>query len=212
MDKHTCRYELYYNPSAAPTGSKYMHARLEGNGKEDMEDLLEELSKRMKRDIPPLRAVVDTFMEIVADELAKGKFVQIDRLGGFRMTLSCPPKIKRPEDVRGGSISVKGLEYRPDKELVKDLRASATFRRTTVKKNVNDDMDTIIDCIRNYFADPNNVGKAISTKIVASRMDLTPKRASERMHELVARGYLVNPSPDPHHPLYLAGEKIQEEA
>jgi len=188
-----------------------MHARLEGNGKEDMDDLLDELSKRMKRDIPPLRAVVDTFMEIVADELVKGKFVQIDRLGGFRMTLSCPAGIKKPEDVRGGSIGVKGVEYRPDKDLVKDLRSNASFLRTRTKKNVNDDLDIVITCVQNYFAEPSHAGKAISTKILASRIGLTPKRASERMHELVTRGYLINPSTDPHHPMYLPGPKIQQE-
>lgn len=212
MDKHTCRYELYHNPSASPKGGKYMHARLADNGKESMEDMLELLSRRTKLDVPSLRAVLENFTDIVGNELAQGKFVQINGLGGFRMTLSCPGHVKSPEDVRGGSIGVKSVEYRPDKQLLKELRQNATFRRTRNKKNQNDEWPLVVDTVRQYFADPENAGKAISTKILSSRLDLTPKRASERLHELVARGYLTNPSTDPHHPMYMAGEALSDES
>ena len=210
MDKHTCHYDLYHNPSASPKGEKYMHARLADNGKVGMENMLDLLSRRTKLDVPSLRAVLENFTDIVSDELAQGKFVQIGGLGGFQMTLSCPDHIKTPEDVRGGSISVKSVEYRPDKQLLKELRRNATFRRTRYKKNLNDDWQLVLDTVRQYFADPENKGKAISTKILSSRLDLTAKRASERLHELVAQGILINPSTDPHHPMYLAGPKLQD--
>lgn len=208
MDKHTCHYELHHNPSASPKGEKYMHARLADNGKKSMEAMLELLSRRTKLDVPSLRAVLENFTDIVADELAQGKFVQIGGLGGFQMTLSCPDHVKSPEDVRGGSIGVKSVEYRPDRKLLKALKQSTIFRRTRSKKNPNDDWQLILDTVRQYFAAPENDGKAISTKILSSRLDLTPKRASERLHELVAQGYLTNPSTDPHHPMYLAGPKL----
>lgn len=211
MDKHTCRYELYHNPSASPKGGKYMHARLADNGKESMEDMLELLSRRTKLDVPSLRAVLENFTDIVGNELAQGKFVQINGLGGFRMTLSCPGHVKSPEDVRGGSIGVKSVEFRPDKQLLKDLRQSTTFRRTRNKKNQNDDQQEVLTTVRQYFANPDNKGKAISTKILSCLLNLTPKRASERLHELVAKGILINPSTDPHHPMYLAGPKLKVE-
>lgn len=211
MDKHTCRYDLYHNPSASPKGKKYMHARLADNGRESMKNILEELADRTNLELPSLRGILENFTDIVADELAQGKFVQIGGLGGFQMTLSCPDHVKTPEDVRGGSIGVKSVEYRPDKQLLKELRHNTTFRRTRYKKNLNDDWQLVLDTVRRYFAAPENKGKAISTKILSSRLELTPKRASERLHELVAQGILINPSTDPHHPMYMAGPKLKVE-
>ena len=208
MDKHTCRYDLYHNPSASPKGGKYMHARLADNGRESMENILEELADSAKLNLPSVRGILENFTNIVADKLAQGKFVQIGGLGCFQMTLDCPDHVKTPEDVRGGSIGVKSVEFRPDKQLLKDLRHNTTFRRTRYKKNLNDDWQLVLDTVRQYFAAPENKGKAISTKILSCRLELTPKRASERLHELVAQGYLINPSTDPHHPMYMAGPKL----
>lgn len=185
-----------------------MHARLEGNGKATMDNLLDELARRLHQNKPQLRAVLQEFMDVVADELAQGKHVQVGGLGGLRMTLSCPPGITDPDDVRGGSISVKSLQFTPEPDLIKHLKANTVFRRNRYKKNLNDDLDLVLGVVREYFADPDNKGKAISSKILAARLGLTKERASERLRELVTMGVLVNPSVDPHHPMYLPGEKL----
>lgn len=209
MNQHICKYTMHHNPSKAPGGEKYMHPRLTDNGKADLEDLIHQMAKRSSMTEAQLQAIVTDFLDTVGDELAQGKHVYVRGLGGFRFIPQCPPGIKDPDDVRAGNISVKGVEYKPDTELVKDLQTHVTFRRSRYKKNVNDDLQLIMEVVHKHFDVPEEDKKAISAIHLRQSLGLTSKRAGERLQELAERGILVNRSANRKQPLYMPGPKME---
>lgn len=204
-----CEYELHRNPSAAPTGKKYMHARLVIKNKIDLKGLIHDLAERTKNNENALSGIIADFIDVIQSKIGKGYHVQVDGLGGFRLSLSCPPGVKEPEDVRGNSITVKSIDYYPDVKLVNDLKIHTKFRRSPYKKNLNSDMSLVIEEVRAYFSDPTNHGHGITSRHLKDALKITRQMASDRLHELVSRGFLISVSPDIRHPLYMPGPKYK---
>lgn len=203
-----CEYELHRNPSAAPTGSKYMHARLVIKNKVNLKGLVHDLAQRVRENEHVVGGVVEEFIKLLGDRIGNGEHVQVDGLGGFHLSLECPPGVKDPKDIRGNSITVRSIEYRPDKSLVDHLKTHTKFRRSPYKKNLNSDMNLVIEEVRAYFNDPTNRGNGITSRHLKDALHITRQCASDRLHELVERGFLISVSPDIHHPLYMPGPKF----
>lgn len=206
-----CEYELHRNPSAAPTKDRYMHARLVTRNRSDLAKLAHELSQRVNQKESMLHGALKEFIRLVDERLGQGEHVQIDGLGGFQITLQCPAKVKNPEDVHGSSIKVKSVQYRPDVKLVKRLQAETKLRRSQAKRNQNNTMELVLEAVREYFGDPSNTGKGISSRHLADALHITRQSASDRLHELVSMKFLVNVSPDVRHPIYLVGPRYTQE-
>ncbi len=205
-----CKYELRKNPSKSPGGSKYYHARPMNNGKADLDDICLQLVKGSGNTVDDIKAKIKNFIAELGCQLSEGKSVHIEGLGEFQMSLSCPPGTRHPEAIRAGSISVKGVTFKPSKQLVQVLRRDATFERTHVVSSSIQHCDVLLPLVKEYFADPANEDKAITSRYLAARASITPKKASEMLHEMVERKYLRNLSPDTHHPLYFPTERLEE--
>lgn len=188
-----------------------MHARLVTRNRSDLAKLAHELSQRLRQSENVMLATLEEFVSLVGQRLGEGEHVQIDGLGGFQITLQCPEKIKNPEDVHGSSIKVKSVQYRPDVKLVKKLRAETKLRRSQAKRNENNTMELVLEAVREYFGDPSNTGKGISSRHLADALHITRQTASDRLHELVSMKFLVNVSPDVRHPIYLVGPRYTQE-
>lgn len=205
-----CKYELRKNPSKSPGGSKYYHARPMNNGKADLDYICQQLQKGSGSTVSTIRAGIENFIAELGRQLCEGKSVHIDGLGEFQMTLACPPGTRHPESIRAGSISVKGVAYKPSKQLVLGLKSKAEFERTHVQSTAIQHCESLLPAVVEYFTDPANEGKAITSRYLADRANITPKKASDMLHEMVQKKYLVNLSPDVHHPLYFPTERLEE--
>ena len=203
-----CKYELFDNPSASSEGKTRMHPRPLNNGKVDTEYIIKQMARSSINSDGMIKAVLDDFFDYVSEHLAEGRNVHIEGLGDFRITLSSDVVIKRPEDVRAGSIKVDGIGFRPQKKLMNSLKQNTTFVRT---HSLHADTETpfaILSYVQEYFNKPEKAGMAITTRYISAITGLSQKKASECLHALVTAGYLTNPSPDVHHPIYLPTEKL----
>jgi len=203
-----CKYELRKNPSKAPSGSKYYHARPMNNGKTDLNRICLDMNRGYPGSAEDVKAVIKNFVAEVERHLGLGENVHIDGLGDFQVTLACPPKTKHPEDIRAGSIMVKSVAYKPSKQLVNDLRRETSFERTHAATSNIQHCEALLPAVIEYFTDPANKGKAITSRYLADKACVSVQKASDMLHEMVAKGYLRNPSPDVHHPMYIEDEKL----
>lgn len=206
MEKHICRYELKRNPKKAPTGDRYMHAVPVDNGKIGLQDLLDEMARVYHQPVPQSRAMMEEFLTILAAHLAHGQYVNIDGLGGLQVTLKCPPGIKSPDDVRGERISVKGLSFKPDVQLINHLRSATEFRKDRYKKTRITDDELLISYLqRRFFVDGC---KTVSSKHLKMDLSYSSKTASTSLRRMMEQKYLINMSEDVRHPNYVKGPRL----
>lgn len=204
----SCKYELQKNPKAAPGGDKYYHARPKNNRKCDLDDICREVGKSHIQSETLIKATAQEIINAIMRHLSEGEHVHINGLGEFQITLDCP-RTRHPEEIRAGSIEVKSVKYKPSKKLVSDLKFRTTFERTHAYTINIDKCESLLPTIIEYFDNPANEGKAITSRYLNRTVHITIQKASDMLHELVLKGYLRNPSPDVHHPLYIEGERLR---
>lgn len=204
-----CRYELQKNPKAAPNGDKYYHARPMNNRKCDIDDICHEVAKNNILSETQIKATAQEIINVVMRRLSDGENVHLNGLGEFQITLSCP-RTRHPEEIRAGSIDVKSVKYKPSRKLVSGLKRNTTFERTHAYNTKIDKCESLLPIIVEYFKNPANEGKAITSRYLNRTVHITVQKASDMLHELVTKGYLRNPSTDVHHPMYIEGERLKE--
>lgn len=204
-----CKYELQKNPTAAPKGDKYYHARPKNNRKCDLDEICREVARGNMLSEPQIKATTQEVIHAIMLHLSEGENVNINGLGEFQITLSCPAT-RHPEEIRAGSIDVKSVKYKPSKKLVDNLKLRTTFERTHANTTTIDKSESLLPTIIEYFQNPENGGKAITSRYLHFKLRITIQKASDMLHELVTKGYLLNPSTDVHHPMYIKGERLNE--
>lgn len=204
-----CKYELQKNPTSAPKGDKYYHARPKNNGRTDLQHICHEVAMGSTLSETQINAMTQEVIRMMMTHLSEGESVHFDGLGDFQITLSCP-HTRHPEEVRAGSISVKSIAYKPSKALVEELRLKTKFERTHSYTTTVDKSEALLPTIIEYFKDEKNAGKAITSRYLSCTLHITVQKASDMLHELVTKGYLRNPSTDVHHPMYIEGERLME--
>lgn len=124
-------YDLYVNPPSTK-GRKVtrMHARVSSANTVNLKELAEEVEEGCSFSRADWVAALAHLENVFAEKLARGNRVYIEGIGYFQMTLSCPPDVKDPHDVRAESIHFKSIAFTPEKGLRRQLSGTKFVRRT----------------------------------------------------------------------------------
>ncbi len=135
-------YELKEMPDMRDEGKRRVYPKLKRQETVSFKSFIHKL-KRYNRAIP--ESTWDSLMmdvsKVLAEELANGHTVKIDGLGVFSLSLEfaddkATEMTSDDEKLNYRKVKVRDILYRPDKELLKEVRNEAKFERETggVKK------------------------------------------------------------------------------
>ena len=181
-------YDLFRTPQQKGETKVRYHARSVVTGKTSTKDLIRTISKRSAFKEGVVTGVLIALEEVLRDELATGKSVQLDGVGAFRISAKSP-SVRDRHEIRAESIEFKGVVYKADKQLLKKL-SGTKFMRTKYSQCSNEISEIEIDgLLMEYFKEHNY----ITTKEMQQLCGLSNATALRRLKERVKEGKLSHP-------------------
>lgn len=181
-------YDLFRTPQQKGETKVRYHARSVVTGKTSTKDLIRTISKRSAFKEGVVTGVLIALEEVLRDELAAGKSVQLDGVGAFRVSAKSP-SVRDRHEIRAESIEFKGVVYKADKQLLKKL-SGTKFMRTKYSQCSNEISEIEIDgLLMEYFKEHNY----ITTKEMQQICGLSNATALRRLKERVKAGKLSHP-------------------
>ena len=181
-------YDLFRTPQQKGETKVRYHARSVVTGKTSTKDLIRTISKRSAFKEGVVTGVLIALEEVLRDELATGKSVQLDGVGAFRISAKSP-SVRDCHEIRAESIEFKGVVYKADKQLLKKL-SGTKFMRTKYSQCSNEISEIEIDgLLMEYFKEHNY----ITTKEMQQICGLSNATALRRLKERVKVGKLSHP-------------------
>ena len=181
-------YDLFRTPQKKGETKVRYHARSVVTGKTSTKDLIRTISKRSAFKEGVVTGVLIALEEVLRDELAAGKSVQLDGVGAFRISAKSP-SVRDRHEIRAESIEFKGVVYKADKQLLKKL-SGTKFMRTKYSQCSNEISEIEIDgLLMEYFKEHDY----ITTKEMQQLCGLSNATALRRLKERVKEGKLSHP-------------------
>ena len=181
-------YDLFRTPQQKGETKVRYHARSVVTGKTSTKDLIRTISKRSAFKEGVVTGVLIALEEVLRDELAAGKSVQLDGVGAFRISAKSP-SVRDRHEIRAESIEFKGVVYKADKQLLKKL-SGTKFMRTKYSQCSNEISEIEIDgLLMEYFKEHDY----ITTKEMQQLCGLSNATALRRLKERVKEGKLSHP-------------------
>ena len=181
-------YDLFRTPQLKGETKVRYHARSVVTGKTSTKDLIRTISKRSAFKEGVVTGVLIALEEVLRDELAAGKSVQLDGVGAFRISAKSP-SVRDRHEIRAESIEFKGVVYKADKQLLKKL-SGTKFMRTKYSQCSNEINEIEIDgLLMEYFKEHDY----ITTKEMQQICGLSNATALRRLKERVKVGKLSHP-------------------
>lgn len=181
-------YDLFRTPQQKGETKVRYHARSVVTGKTSTKDLIRTISKRSVFKEGVVTGVLIALEEVLRDELAAGKSVQLDGVGAFRISAKSP-SVRDRHEIRAESIEFKGVVYKADKQLLKKL-SGTKFMRTNYSQCSNEISEIEIDgLLMEYFKEHDY----ITTKEMQQICGLSNATALRRLKERVKAGKLSHP-------------------
>ena len=181
-------YDLFRTPQQKGETKVRYHARSVVTGKTSTKDLIRTISKRSAFKEGVVTGVLIALEEVLRDELAAGKSVQLDGVGAFRISAKSP-SVRDRHEIRAESIEFKGVVYKADKQLLKKL-SGTKFMRTKYSQCSNEISEIEIDgLLMEHFKEHDY----ITTKEMQQICGLSNATALRRLKERVKEGKLSHP-------------------
>lgn len=151
------KYEIHSIKNAKGTGLEQEFVRIFENQPQtdrQLETYIQDCCSLTKGDI---QATLMTLRDCMVRELSHGNRFHIPEIGYFSLSVDLNMPDGMPmEKVRGDYISVRNIKFRPDAELLKEVRKNARFERAKFSsKSRQYTEDELLAKIKEYLATNN---------------------------------------------------------
>ena len=181
-------YDLFRTPQPKDETKVRYHARSVVPGKMDTQKLIRTIAQRSAFKEGIVAGVLIALEEVLRDSLAEGMSVQLDGVGAFRISAQSP-SVRDRHEIRAESVEFKGVVYKADKKLLKQLKHTK-FLRTKYSKCSAEISEVEIDSmLMEYFKEH----EYITTKEMQYLCGLSNATALRRLQERVKEGKLDHP-------------------
>lgn len=181
-------YDLFRTPQLKGEEKVRYHARSVVTGKTSTQDLIHAIAQRSAFKEGVVTGVLVALGQVLRDELTEGKSVQLDGVGTFRISAKSPSVCDRHE-IRAESIELKGVIYKADKKLLKNLSGTKFLRakHSQCSKEISEmEIDSLL---MDYFKEH----EYITTKEMQQLCGLSNATALRRLKKRVLEGKLTHP-------------------
>lgn len=191
-------FDFYVSPSDSGKGEKEKyHARVVRSHTVQIDDIVNNISKRCTLSKGDIRAVLDELGDELVYNLCEGDRVCLPGIGYFYLSLSAP-KDTNPKTTRSQSIGIKAVEFRADSILKNNLESHARFERSDIKVHSSRLDSYEIDALLEDYFHKND----FLTRIKFEKLcGFTKTTAQRHLQRLMDEGRLVNVNTR-HNPIY----------
>lgn len=191
-------FDFYASPSDPEKEEKEnYHARVVRSHTVQIDDIVNNISKRCTLSKGDIRAVLDELGDELVYNLCEGNRVYLPGIGYFYLSLSAP-KNADPKTTRSQSIGIKAVEFRADSILKNSLDTHAKFERSDIKVHSSRLESYEIDTLLEDYFHKNDFLTRIKLEKLCGFTKTTAQRHLQRLQN---EGKLVNVNTQ-HNPIY----------
>lgn len=114
------------------TPKQGFYAQVVTKGTIDTRELCKVISEKCSLNVADMKAAIEALAQAIEDKLQDGYNVSIDELGTFSVSAESRTVLDS-EDIRGQSVRVKNINFRPSVRLKTTMKTSK-FERVSGKK------------------------------------------------------------------------------
>lgn len=191
-------FDFYVSPSDSEKEEKEKyHARVVRSHTVQIDDIVNNISKRCTLSKGDIRAVLDELGDELVYNLCEGNRVYLPGIGYFYLSLSAP-KDANPKTTRSQNIGIKAVEFRADSILKKGLENHAKLERSDIKvHSPRLDSYEIDALLVDYFYENEFLTRTKFERLCG----FTKTTAQRHLQRLMDEGRLVNVNTR-HNPIY----------
>lgn len=179
-------FDFYPNPDSTEEARGY-HPRVVSKPLLEIDEILKEINHRCSLTESDVIACLSQLNQILGKGLSDGRTVHLAGLGYFSLKLVSTAQ-ETTLRTRAEHIAVKDINYRPEKELIKQL-STATLQRAAIKKHSALLTDAEVDSrIEAHFTHHHT----LTRQQVEEVCSLNRGTALKHINRLLATGRLVN--------------------
>lgn len=108
------------------------YAQVVTKGTVDTKDLCREISEKCSLSVADMKAAIEALAQTIENRLQDGYNVSIDELGTFSVSAESRT-VQESEEIRGQSVKVKNINFRPSVRLKSSMKTSK-FERVSGRK------------------------------------------------------------------------------
>ena len=195
------KYDFYKNPDnrEGKLKSEY-HIRVCGQQTISTKGIIELIHNASTLTPADINAVIFSFQEEIANQLAKGKIVKLEGLCSFNISLKSAIGTCTGKE-NGKGIVLKSVNINPEKEFterVKDLVAKNGMEKVIARHSEAITDENVDEMLTNYFSK----NKSITRPKLQDFCSTTRYMAMRQIKRLTESGKLVNVGFE-NHPLYM---------
>ena len=177
-------YDFYQNPPSAKRKQR-LHARVITSGTVSTNELAKEIQSRSTMSSADVKGVLTALKDVITAHFRDGERVHIEGLGYFQITLSCP-SVRTTHEIRAESIRFKSVAFRPENELLKQLKTMSFERVSEKRHSRNHPEDVITDRLTRYFANHPYITREDFQRLCG----MIKSTANRRLRQFVKEGKL----------------------
>lgn len=191
-------FDFYVSPSDSEKEEKEKyHARVVRSHTVQIDDIVNNISKRCTLSKGDIRAVLDELGDELVYNLCEGDRIYLPGIGYFYLSLSAP-KDANPKTTRSQNIGIKAVEFRADSILKKGLENHSQFERSDIKVHSSRLDSYEIDTLLVDYFHKNEFLTRIKFEELCG---FTKTTAQRHLQRLVDESKLVNVNTR-HNPIY----------
>lgn len=195
----TIKYEVHNIHNAVGTGKDRPYIQLRFGKALSEEELTDRIEKSCSATKSDVMAVMSELRHVIIEELSYGNRVYLPEIGYLELSVSnIPPSKKVDDKITGKDIFLKGLNFEPEKSIIKELAKKVCFEKsdyTTLSANYTE--KELWSKIELYLSE----NRYITCNRMVSEFGLSKYIARKWLAKFVTDGKLIKEGTQ-HQPIY----------
>lgn len=128
------KYSIHETPNPQKDGKRKYHARPVSDQAVKTEQLVLTISEMSSFSSADVKGMLEAFSQVLKMFLAQGNTVELEGIGLFNISISCPTDIEDPSKINASKLRFKKVNFKSSVSLNNDLKA-LKFERSENDKN-----------------------------------------------------------------------------
>jgi len=183
------KYDIYSIKNAEGSGKTRQYVRLVQNGTITADELKATIQERCSLTKGDVAAVLSELHDIAVQELSMGRRLYVPELGYFSLSLGLEmPENKPDKKITGNEVRLRGINFRPEAGLQKEIDRKIHFYRSEYSNRSNIyEEKKLWKKLLEYF----EKNRYITVKWMRIEFGLTRYMAQKWINHFVEKGLLI---------------------
>ena len=183
------KYEIHYLPNAGGNDETRRFAHIFEEPAMSDKQMIERIAKHSCLGEGEVSAVLMRIRDIIEEDLKDGRRVNIPEIGYLSLSADLTMDDLKPDSkVRADYVSVKGIKFRPNADLLKQVKHHTHFEKSQyTSRSYPFSEDTLKEKIKEYL----KVHRSINRRTLEMEFHIRKQTALNWLKKLVDSGFLI---------------------